>query len=120
MRFLLTFLLLAFIQSFVVCTKEDGAITIAQKTITKSITDQNVKVESLKLKQSEVSATKFTPEALPSFHSPLNFINAIFKPINTILFTVVDRVKSNAFSIRKVNYNYNFIFNCLYPKHTFW
>lgn len=119
MRFLLTFLLLAFIQSFVVCTKEDGAITIAQKTITKSITDQNVKVESLKLKQSEVSCSKFTLEALPSIHWPFNFTNAIFKPINTILFTVVNRIKSEALSIRKVNYNYHFIFNCLYPKHTF-
>ncbi|TKC07933.1 hypothetical protein FA048_12265 [Pedobacter polaris] len=120
MRFLITCLLLFCFQSFVVCTKEDGAFTFAQKTITTSNTDKAIATLASK-KESSESVKKPSFERLDRIHQNLGnhlyvVVNFLRYPdlILSIPLQSVKYLRANA------NHSYRFIFGCLYPKHTFW
>lgn len=116
MRFFTTCLLLFCFQSFVVCTVEDGSITFAQDF---NLNSNQTKLAKIVAKQSFVQ--HFAPASYQltdlsnyqlSKHLPV-FINFLIK--DKLIFT---KRLTNVFKNR--DHGYNFIFRCLYPKHTFW
>jgi hypothetical protein len=121
MRLLLTFLLLVCIQSFVVCTKEDGTITIAQQTINKSPCKSEVSALISKKESNEfINYSNF--DISSSIHQyTSHHINLPLKIINSKALAIYIRLQQTiTFFKDPTNHSYQFIISCLYPKHTFW
>ncbi|RZL50637.1 MAG: hypothetical protein EOP00_03370 [Pedobacter sp.] len=119
MRFLIISVLLFCFQSFVVCTREDGAVTIAQKTITKSSSAQLTTLISTKLNTESFKVSTF--EFVDRIYQNVahHFSKAItLTEDKSCLITFATQITKRFKN--EVNHSYQFIFNCLYPKHTFW
>lgn len=121
MRFLLTFLLLVCIQSFVVCTQKDGSITFVQKSIDESVNNK-ARAEIF----STNTALKFTKihfhPAFKRVHQlvskqQLSFVKDI---LATKITAIVFSVTSIKFIEHQIDFSYRYMLNCLYPKHSFW
>ena len=120
MRFLTTFLFLLSMQSFMAFTKEANCITIAQKSIHKTAkTKEIITVISTKEVNKLFKIQSF--QILERIHHKVsNYYTlgkvAIQNKTSTLAITVksIKRIKN------KIDYSYQYIFNCLYPKYTFW
>lgn len=120
MRLLLTCLFLVVMQSFVVCTKEDGSITFAKKSVDKiEQTKKIAPILATKRANKLVQIQSF--QSLERIHQHIfNHSslakNAVFNKnlLLIITFKPIQRIKN------KVDFSYRYIFNCLYPKYTFW
>ena len=120
MRLLLTCLFLVVLQSFVVCTKEDGSITFAKKSVDKiEQTKKIAPILATKRANKLVQIQSF--KALERIHQHISkhsslAKNAILTKNNLLIITfkTIERIKN------KVDFSYQYIFNCLYPKYTFW
>lgn len=119
MRLLLTFLLLACVQSFVVCTQKDGSITFAQKSIS-LIGSENVAKVFTKNTANELIKI----QSQPVFEQIHQFISDYKLFVKNTLFTkaeiVVSAIKSIQFTKDNIDFSDRYILNCLYPKHNFW
>ncbi len=120
MRLLLTFVFLTVMQSFVVCTQVDGSITFAQKSINELVSSKEiVKIFSTN------STNKFNKiQSSHIFkrlhHQITDYKLSIKNVINTKAKTLAYSLKSVKRIGSKVDYSYQYIFNCLYPKYSFW
>lgn len=118
MRFLITCLTLFCFQSFVVCTREDGAITFAQKTITAANYNKDSSILIAKKVITE-SVKQSTFEVVDRIYQNLNHVFVI-SFFNCKAYLIPTLLKSINFYSDNTNHSYLFIFSCLYPKHTFW
>jgi hypothetical protein len=119
MRFLLTFLLLACVQSFVVCTQKDGSITFAQKSISLIGSENIAKVFTANTTKELI---KIQPHVV--FEQIHQFISEYKSFVKNTLYTkaeiVVSPIKSIQFIKDKIDFSDRYTLNCLYPKHNFW
>ncbi|KQC02772.1 hypothetical protein [Pedobacter sp. Hv1] len=121
MRFFIAFLLLACLYFPSASASEDLTIAVPQKSIKKSspIFD---KVTTLATKSSNSLSKEPFSDHLDRIYQTVNnhsmanvvglmqrMVNYLFAPILIVYF----------FNNTN-NYSYQFIFNCLFPKHTFW
>lgn len=120
MRLLLTCLFLVVMQSFVVCTKEDGGLTFASKSVD-AIEQTRKTTPILATKQANKLVQIQSFKALERIHQHISkhsslAKNAILTKNNLLIITfkTIERIKN------KVDFSYQYIFNCLYPKYTFW
>ena len=117
MRFLTTCLLLFCFQSFVVCTMEDGSITLAQRIN-----------EPESAKQTTVIAKNTTTEtASESTFEFADIVHHLTKPLlvaivvaTIIHFSLTIQLNTIKNFSAYTNHSYHFIFRFLYPKHAFW
>lgn len=119
MRFLLTFLLLACVQSFVVCTQKDGSITFAQKSINLISSEKVAKIFSTNTANESVKIQPHT-----SFKQIHQFISEYKSFVKNTLYTkaaiIVSSIKSIQLIKNKIDFSDRYTFSCLYPKHNFW
>lgn len=119
MRFLLTFLLLACIQSFVVCTQKDGSITFAQKSVKLIGSREEAKVFSTNTANELI---KTQPQQV--FKQAHQFISEYKSLVKNTVYTnaaiVLSPIKSIQFIKDNIDFSDRYILNCLYPKHNFW
>lgn len=120
MRLLLTCLFLVVMQSFVVCTKKDGSLTFASKSANK-IEQTKKTAPILATKQANKLVQIQSYKALERIHQHISnhyslAKNTIFtkNPLLIITSQPIERIRN------KVDFSYQYIFNCLYPKYTFW
>lgn len=119
MRFFLTFVLLACVQSFVVCTQKDGSITFAQKSI-KLIGSEEVAKVSTTNTASELIKTQLYP-VFKQIHQFIPEYKSFVKNTLYIKATIIASVlKSIQFINNEIEFSDQYTFNCLYPKHNFW
>lgn len=120
MRLLLTFLFLVFMQSFVVCTKEDSSMAFVQKPVDKI--DQAKKTAPIIATKEANKLIKIQSfQVLDRIHQPIfnHFSlakNAIITKTTLFIITLnpIKRIRS------KIDFSDQYILNCLYPKYTFW
>ncbi|MFD0942132.1 hypothetical protein [Pedobacter boryungensis] len=121
MRFFIAFLMVSCFYLSTAKAMDNSAIEIVQKSNKKTtlILDKvNV------LAKKEISSLRKEPFSehvnrihhtiqQPTFISTIGFLYSYLM----ILFAPIQSIKKFK---GKVNYSYQFIFNCLFPKHTFW
>ena len=103
-----------------VCTKEDGSITFAQKSFDKLTQAKKIApIFAAKQPNKIIEIQSFQiPELIHQQLCNYYFFSKI--AINSKTITLILSVKSIKRIRSKVDYRYRYIFSCLYPKHTFW
>ena len=119
MRLLLTCLFLVVMQSFVVCTKEDGSITFAKKSINLIGSENVAKVFTTETAKELI---KIRPHV--AFEQIHQFISEYKSFVKNTLYRkteiVVSAIKSIQFIKNNIDFSDRYTLNCLYPKHNFW
>ncbi len=120
MRLLITFIFLIFMQSFVICTEADGRLNFLSKSADK-LGESKQLTELISIQESKELVFIRSLQILNSIHQPrcndypLNKDKHLTK--NSLLFS---SYKSTLEIKEQVNFSLLYIFNCLYPKYTFW
>ncbi|RZL38184.1 MAG: hypothetical protein EOO96_03475 [Pedobacter sp.] len=120
MRFLITFALLLCFQSFVFCHQKDRAIASTKKFASNIETKSPAFFKLLKKEKVAVDASTVDGSSdeitlkVPRLQSYFLIGNLSFR-----IFNMLNPV-AKATYFKSINYSYSFIFNCLYPKHSFW
>lgn len=118
MRLLIAFLLLLCTQSFIASTKEVKSIAIGQKLV-HHITKEKTTFISTKEVNKLFKIQSF--QILERIHHKVsNYYSSGKVVIQNKASTVVLTIKSIKRIKNKTDYSYRYIFNCLYPKYTFW
>jgi|GEM_PF-2559604 len=120
MRFLITFVLLLSFQSFVFCDQKNRTLSDVKKINNSIALKSPAFFKLLKNDRTAVdSSSAETPTDKMSAKVPR--VQSFFLPFIVDIEISIDFPRTIIPGLTKIaNHSYYFVFNCLYPKHSFW